>query len=196
MLSVNDVRSWGGDTETADTVIRRIIPFVNGLKTVLALLIYTSGGTAHTVTVFKPFSKTTLSAAAAASQAVINLTADPGVGTVAGAIAANDKLLIEKPDGTLHYAVVQSVSTLAITLTASVPSGGFDAGARVWFYGVAADRHPSFAPATSATTTYAADEGLVAADGVNEPLFVESSNATAAGTIRTLTAHYVRPSSP
>jgi hypothetical protein len=192
MLPVKDVRSFAGATENADTVIRTIVPFLRNLKTVIAVLGYTSGGTAHTVTILQAQSQTKLSADAASSQAVINLVADPGVGTIPGAIAANDKLVIEKPDGTLHFAVVQSVSSLAITLTANVPTGGLKAGARVWFYGTSTDKcHTVLKPATSATTFYAQDNGLAAARDKEQPMIVESTNATAAGTIAALTVHYV-----
>jgi hypothetical protein len=189
-LPIKSTWSTGGETETAGTVIRALTPVRKGLRAVLTLLSYSSGGTAHTVTVLRPLGQTTLSAAAAASQAVVNLTADPGAGTVAGGIAANDKVVIEKPDGTLHYGVVSSVATLAVTLTANVPAGGFSAGARVWFYGVNADKHPTFKPPVSAQTTFASESGVVSAERLEQPLIVESDNGTAAGTFGAVEVAY------
>jgi hypothetical protein len=182
---------YGKKTETADTAIVRTIPphkTSSGDRsyTRLTSLFYRCGTTAHTLTVMRPLGTTTLSAAALAAQAVINLVADPG------SIAANDYLVIEKPDGTFHTAIVSSVATLAITLTANVPTGGFASGAKVWFMGVAADQSDDVyeLPASTLTKYEDAAVGFAGTAGSYEPLIVYIDNGTAAGFLQQVCAAY------
>lgn len=192
-LGANKTVGYGAVTQTAGTVITRTVPPARNAYTHITCVKYTAAGTAHTVTVMRPYGKTTLSSAALAAQAVINLTADSGV-TPPGAIAANDYLVIEKPDGTYHTAVVSSVAALAITLTANVPTGGFASGATVWFMGAPADHVDAlFSGIASATTTYSEDVGSIRATlNKYEPMIVHSNNATAAGTLQQVSAAYSR----
>ena len=186
-LALNKTFSYGKVTQTADTVITRTIPPSYNAFTHITNLKYTAAGTAHTVTVMRPLAApTTLTSAAAASQAVINVAA------LAGSLAANDYLVIEKPDGTYHTGIVSSVSTLAVTLTANVPSGGFASGAKVWNLGVAADHtNLVFNGIASATTTYNDYVSSVAATVFKEqPMIVYSNNATAAGTLENVSGGY------
>lgn len=191
---------YGRKTAVADTKIDRLIDPGRGKKIKVTNLKVTVGGTAHTLTFLRPLNTTTLSAAAAAAQAVINLTADPGdysgSSVADNPIAAGDYLVIEKPDGTYHLAVVSSVSTLAITLTANVPTGGFDSGATVWFLGVAADTdphtaepHPVFTlPASGATTM--ADFLIAQVLQNNAPMLAQINNATAASVLEYINGVY------
>ena len=156
-------------------------------------LSYTNSTTAHTLSFLKHYAKTTLSSAAAAGQAVVNITADAAASLTPGAIAAGDVLVIQKPDGTWHTGQVSSVSTLAITLTANVPTGGFNSGATVFFMGAAADvvGTGDFALAASATTALSDTEAGVYSGNEDGPLVVESNNATAAGTLDFLNAVWI-----
>lgn len=179
--------AFGQLTATAGTIIRRTIAPKPGRKPVITKAVYTNSTTAHTLTCMQSLAQTTVASAAAAGQAVVNFTADPG------SIAANDVCVIQKPDGTYETMQVSSVATLAITMTTNVPTGGFAAGAKIHFMGVAAD-HSANGQLTlpvSVTTTYSDAEGGVFGGAVDAPLVVESNNATAAGTLLQLTGVYV-----
>lgn len=203
---LRDVWNAGSQTITADTLIEVVIPPKDGCRTRVMKFEYTSAGTAHTVTLMKPLGQTTLSAAAGTGQAVVNLTADPGTGTVAGGIAANDYLIIRKEStGVVYLVKVSSVATLAITLTANVPVA-FSAADTVWFYGIptnvrtnTAVGHMALLPPVSATTTFSSTdwgEGIFTTDGRDEPVIISSTNATAAGTMKLINAAYFSYGSP
>lgn len=193
-LGASRAISFGKLSQTAGTAIVRTIPPMRNMFTHLAGFRYTAQGTAHVVTVMRPFGSSTLSAAAASGQAVVNITADAQAGTGGGALAANDYVVIEKPDGTYHTGVVSSVSTLAVTLTANVPAGGFSSGAVIWFFGVAADHTDAqFNGYASATTPYADRIGGVRGTTKKyEPLIIYSPNATAAGTLESASVVYAK----
>lgn len=190
-MVVKDVFHHGKKTEAANTVIDLLVPWKPALKPVVSTVAYTNLGTAHVLTALVPLGRTTLSAGAAASQAVINLVADPGVGTAAGVIAANDYVVLENDDGSCALHKVSSVASLAITLTANLATA-ISAGKRVWFLGVIGDHATrQWALAASATTTLAdALAGIVAA-GREEPLVLNSGNATNAGIIDKVSVAYV-----
>lgn len=198
-LTVHGVFDVLAHTETAGTAIVDVIPPRKGLKTRVRKYVYTPGATTHTLTVMSPQGVTTLSAAAAAAQAVVNLTADPGTGTTSGAIAASDYVVIEKPYSagshrTYHIAKISSMSTLAATLTANVPTGGFSSGALVWFFGAAADvQHPTFTLTTGAQRTPIDDSwyGLCGTTEQNAPILLYSDNATNAGTLNYAQGIYI-----
>lgn len=204
---------YGKNTQTAGTIITQVIPPVGGKRAKLTKLVYTCGATLHTITVMRALARTTLSAAAAAAQAVINLTRDPGAyaanatsdgratpSVADNVIAANDFLLIAKPDGTWHFAQVSSVATLAITLTANVPTGGFAAGADVYFFGIITDTDPNTGAAhpiltliggTSALTTLTGDGApLVETVLQDSPMVIHSGNATNAGVLEQASGAY------
>lgn len=134
-----------------------------GCFTHITDLIYTSGATLHQLAIMRPLNWTTVSSAAAINQAVINITADPGVystnykypqpsgfstGTAVvadNAIAANDYCAYQLVDGTWVFDTVASVATLAITMTTNVPNitgGGVAAGAPFFFFGIVSDSNP------------------------------------------------------
>jgi hypothetical protein len=128
------------------------------------------------------------------------------------AIAANDYVVIELPDGTLYTDTVASVSSLNVTMNGTLPTGGASSGAKVWFFGITTDTnpcdglaHPAYNALASVVTTLGdikGDEvagfiGTVAhpstfsgMDGKGQPIIVYSNNATAAGTLdRVVAAH-------
>jgi hypothetical protein len=199
-MLIKAVGHVGYRTETADTLIEGVIPPKKGCRTRVMKATYRSGTTAHVLTLMKPLGKTTLTAAAAASQAVVNITADPGLGTLPGAIAANDYVVLRKKSTGLCYLhKVSSVSTLAITLTANL-AVALEAGDDFFFYGVTtnlataiADGQMSLETTASAVNTYegtAAGEGCFQSNGDDEPLIFSSNNATAAGFLRHIGVAY------
>ncbi len=166
-------KSYGSLTQVADTIITRLIDPHRGCFTTVADVWYTASTTAHTLTVMRPLGFTTVSSAAAAAQAVINITADPGVyshfGTIDvadNAIAANDFVCYQTADGTYTFDKVASVSGLAITMTNNVPTSTVLKGAPFWFFGIITDlnpadglAHPKFTLAASGTTKLGTDPG-------------------------------------
>ncbi len=196
--------------------------------TVLEFLQITNSTTAQTMTVLRPLSAQSLpgssggrcscylTAAAAASQAVININQDPGVFTAysypGGAaprtannvIAGSDYVAFQYPDGTWAVDTVSSVTSLAVTLTNTLATGGLAVGAPVWFFGVTTDTNPYNAIAHPAYTIPAStvinfgSEGwpFVATLGLAEPLLVYVNNATAASVLERASGAYVNRGGP
>lgn len=186
---------FGGLTATAATVITAFIPPRVGFFSLLTRILYRCAGTAHTISIQKSLNVTTLTSAAAASQAVINLAVDPGTGTVAGAIANTDYVLVQLDDGTFFLQKVASVASLAITLTTNLPATAA-AGNKVWFFGAPGDqpassqttqkRNPLLGYQILATVSVMNDwgdnaSGICQSNNPNEPIMISSNNATAAG---------------
>ncbi len=189
-----------------------------GCFTHISQLIYTATTTAHTLMVMRPFNFTTVSSAAAVSQAVINITTDPGIystkyayptpgGTppsqvADNAIAAGDYCAYQLADGTWVFDTVSSVSTLAITMTTSVPAAtsgtGVLAGSLFYFFGISTDSDPATGMVHWRTVTVAATRntygdsvvGLVAGLHKGDPLIVFSGNASNAGSVDSVIGFY------
>lgn len=181
-------------------------------------LLYTTGTTAHKVAILRPFNWTTLAAAAAGGQKVVNLADDPGVystnykyptpGNVApsqvgdNGIAASDYVAYQVADGTWVLDTVNSVSSLAVTLTTNLPTGGALAGAALFFFGAVSDKDPATGQVNWQTTTTASTNrqslvpdniaGGVQALHPGDPLVFYSPNGTAAGTLDHLSGFYAR----
>lgn len=185
----------GGKTQTAGTVIQYLVPPNRVGYTRVTTVVYVIAGTAHTLTFLRPLGATTVASAGATGQAVVNLRADPGVaaayGGISNAIAANDFVAIRTAsDDITRLYKVSSVSTLAVTMTANL-AVAVVAGDKVWFFGAAGDTdgrtgsaHPALLPTVSTTNTYTDREaGVVASIAKDEPILVNSTNATAAGTL-------------
>lgn len=203
--SPTDYYGVGGLTENAGTRIQVGIPGMPNAQTYLSLIAYKDAGTAHTITVMRKVSETTTTAATSASGTVINITADPGTGTGPGAIAASDVVAIKLTDGSWHFSAVSSVTSLAVTLSTALPStAGCASGARFLFYGAPSDTvHNSWkftGGSGSSTTYFPSNNGglpygcLARSKGADEPLVVDSNNASNAGTFVILQAFYAKPS--
>lgn len=197
LISPNRVFSFGRLTQNAGTAIVRTVDPCGGtsrrnLKSRITRIVYTAGVTAHTLTLMRALSTTTLSSAAASGQAVINLTANPGTDTPAGGIATGDYVVFQLSDGTFQTGVVSSVSTLAVTLTANVNAPGAAAGAKVWFMGAPGDHINTYALASGATTTLDGttvgrpELGFAESELGFSPLIVYINNASNAGTLQQL----------
>lgn len=151
--------NWQGD-EDAYTHITDI-----NLKT---------AATVHEINFMRPLNWTYVASAAAVNQAVINIKEDPGVystnyrypsplatGTAAvadNAIAGSDYCAYQLKDGTWVLDTVSSVSSLAITMTTSIPNvtgGGVAAGSPFFFFGVLTDKDPATGLICPAFTTTA-----------------------------------------
>ena len=179
-------KSYGRKTANAGTKIVQLIePMPNAVPHLLHVAV-TTAATAHILTVLRPLNKTTTSAAAAASQAVINITADPGdytgIRTSDNGIAANDYCVYQCTDGTWVVDTVSSVSTLAITMSNNVPTSGVSSGAPFWFFGVETDTnpndalaHPRYNLAASGLNQFGSPSASVGFDGAINGNFKASS---------------------
>ncbi len=227
-------RNLGKKSATAGTVYTQLIEPLGalGCMTASTFAQVTVGTTAQTLVAMRPLSaqaipnSTTgarcscyLTAAAAASQAVININQDPGVFTaypfLSGAtpsaprtannvIAANDYVVYQYPDGTWEANTVASVSTLAITLTNNLNTGGLAINAPVWWFGISTDTnpydaqaHPSFTlPASTIVNFGSEDTPWITSLGLNEPILFYCANATAASTLERMTAAWLNRNGP
>ncbi|OWK45783.1 hypothetical protein [Fimbriiglobus ruber] len=189
MLSTGG-NGFGNATQTAGTVINRLVPPKPGNYTRISTVVATAGTTAHTLTALRSLGYTTASAAAAASQAVVNLTANPGPS--GNQLSANDYVAIRETDGVTRLYKVSSISTLAVTLASNLVAGvGAGTAGKIWMFGLSTDTdprtgeaHPAYSVPASATTTYHDDDnGVVSSIGKDEPILLQDNNATAAGSI-------------
>lgn len=188
-------------TATAGTAITCLIPPRKRAFTRLTSVLYRCAGTAHTVSLMKAFSRTTLAAAAAASATTVVLSANPGTGTPAGAIANGDWIAIKLDDGSFFIATV-TVSGLSMTV-AALPAAAA-AGNDVFFFGVPGDHtstqtNPKPNPIKGSQIVCTASvlnswtdpaAGLCQSLEQYSPLMVHSNNATAAGTFELISAVY------
>lgn len=214
-------RSYGRLTQNAGTIIMRMIEPMQGAMTRITGVRVTTSTTAHILTLLRPLARTYFTADAAANQAVINIAADPGAypsgchtsaasaTTLSNAIAGSDYVVYECADGkTYMLDTVSSVSTLALTMTTSLPFGGVKKNGLLWFFGIVTDTNPNDAQAhprwnllASTTTVLGRADGLTSipdhplldiGGGTYQPLLLSVDNGTAASTIESVGVEYVR----
>ena len=181
--------------------------------------VYIVPTTAHLITIMRPLNWTTVSAAAVAAQAVLNITADPGnyatnykyplpngqtvPSTANNLIAANDYVVYQTTAGQWVTDTVASVSGLAITMTTNIPTGGVSAGATFYWFGISTDTDPTYneahqqfdilqAASNTAPYTLQSPNGLWQAYHEGDPMIFYSSNATTAGFIELIAGYYAR----
>jgi hypothetical protein len=163
-------------TEPAATVINQLISPAGGYKTVITRLTVTTGATAHTLTVMRPLAVVTTTAAALASQKVVNISSDPGT------IAENDLCVLTLADGTFQLNKVDSVSTLAITFDDDLEAA-MASGAKVYFLGITTDGHEQAALPADTETTFESLVGYFVANNPGYPMVLSINNATNASVI-------------
>ena len=179
----------GRKTASAGTAIPLGIPCRKGAFTRLLKLVYTTTGTAHSLACMRSLGRTTTSADAAASQAVVNVTANPGPS--GNSLSANDYVMYRTDAGLFVVDTVASISSLAVTLSSSL-SVALTAGADLWMFGLYTDTdprtgvaHPLFSNAATATDRSHSEDlvGICCAHETDEPLLLYSTNGTNAGVI-------------
>jgi len=194
---VTGIFSKGVHTETAATIIQENIPGSDGNRIALNHLLYSNQGTAHTLSFMYPGDRagcrTTASADAAISQAVLNVT-DAPVDPAGNAVASGDVIAYETSDG-WEFNTVSSLSTKAITLGTNIASPVL-AGAKVRVFGIAADKACQQAALAASVVTELGDgNGIYFIQPEycrGDPVVVQSNNATAAGTLQNLIALYLK----
>jgi hypothetical protein len=188
--------SLGRATASSGTVINHLVPPRRSAITRVSTARATAAATAHTLTCLRPIGKTTASADAATSQAVVNVTANPGPS--GNALAANDWVAIRHAvDGITRLYQVGSIAGTAVTLSANLTVAVTNRD-EFWMFGVAADTdpragaaHPGFALGANAVTIYTDTvTGVIASIGKDEPILLQSNNATNAGSLDQTTWAY------
>lgn len=178
--------------------------------TVCDQVVYTDGGTAHSLLFMRPFNWTYLTADVAANGTVVPIAYDPGVystnykyplpGSILkpaavadNAIAASDYVAFQLKDGNWHVSLITSVSSLNLTITTALPNitgGGAESGTILYFFGASGDSNPrtgTTAPAltsgagTSRVQLLSPGQGGFATFNFGDPFLFYSANATAAG---------------
>jgi len=224
-IVASGIRTLGKKTASAGTAYTAFVEPVNIFMPFLNFAQFTVSSTAHTLTIMRPLSSQQVSgqanrcscyltAAAAASQAVIAINENPGTytnyfnstpRTANNGIAANDYVAFQYPDGSWGVDTVSSVSSLNITLSNNLGTGGLAAGAPVWFFGITTDTNPYDAQAHPAYTLFAnsaplnlgaTDAPIASTFRVGEPLLLYVNNATAASTLEQLVVEYAALNGP
>lgn len=181
----------GQKTASAGTAIVTYANGKNGRYTHVLKLASTAGATAHTGYLMRDASGTTLSSSAAASQAVINVTAALTDGG-GNAIASGDYVAVQQDDGTWHVSTFASAATLAYTLNTNLTDTAAS-GNKVFCYGVVGDAwhtNYSFALASGGQTvippTGELASTIVRGNSVGAPVLFYNANATNASTLNYL----------
>ena len=202
MILYTGGEGYGKLTQTAGTRIQLLMGGVGGKFTNLINMSYTAGTTAHTITIMRGQSRTTVNGAVAGggTSVVVNAALLKGDGITVP--AANDSVGIRLSNGTWFLSTISAYNstTLTYTLNTAIPSGlKVLNGAKFVLFGVAGDSwHASytFAAAASATTNFPAlagqDMSVCRASYPGEPLMFDSNNATAAGTLNNAEVGYSR----
>ncbi len=192
----------GSKTATAGTVFTALIPPKPQAYAKIARMVYTTAGTAHTLSVLKAQGKTTTTAAQVATDTALTLSSislalDENGASLSENLAASDYVVVQHTDGTWGAYLISSVS--GSTLTIGALAKAVANGATVYgMYEVARTVGKASWQVTTRTSTtetfetYDSAIGVVASAKVNEPLLVHSSNVTAAGTLLYTAAAYTR----
>lgn len=199
-------KGWCLDSHTESLgtpIFDGVQPSINAVAK-LNLFAITCAGTAHTPTIMKALGYSTTTAAAAVSDTTIAVAAlafDP-----AQTLAANDYIAIQLASGEYFFAIVTNVTSLTLTV-AALPEA-VNSGAKVWYFGAAADAgHDVLRPPVSTTTVLQAAAPAAISDssysfvsggtryesnGLGRPLLILNANATAASTHVAMAGTYYR----
>lgn len=178
---------FGKLTQTAGTAIVQHVPGKNGAYANLIKMANTAGATAHTLTVMRDASSTTLSASAAASQAVVNVTAALTDGG-GNAIASGDYVALQQDNSTWHVTTFSSAATLAYTLGANLTYAAAS-GNKIFCYGVIGDSYhdnADYASGAGAQTVIPSGDvtgSIACGKTAGAPLLIYNANATNASTL-------------
>lgn len=207
-VQIRGQKKYGSVTQTAGTIINRMIEPMRNAIAVIEKIIYINQADAHTITILRALGVTTFAADAAASQAAFTLTADPGVylpasswSTANNTIAAGDYVVYRCADGTYRMDTIASGTQGGgnLTMTNNFPTLGVTAGDPLWFFGIKTDTNPKDAQAHPKLTVIPSGSGYgvkefndaISAFDFYEPMIVQSDNLTSAGTLNQVSVVYV-----
>lgn len=174
-------------------------------------LVYTTGTTAHAITMMQPKNFTYTTAASLKNVATLTIAYDPGVystnfaynqGQIPSSVADNaiantDYVAFQLADGTWFSSKVTSYVAPTLTLVTTLPNptgvGGVAVNTPVFFFGQASDVNPctGLLDWTTTTTASAARAAIISRDfmgGIQanhagDPLLFFSPNTAAAGSL-------------
>lgn len=178
---INDC--FGTQTQTAGTIITRVVPPVAGARSCIGWFSYDCSTTAHTLTFLVAIDEVAVSSEAASGQAVVNINRVPT--SADGSVIANtDFFVLQHEAGDWAVYKVSSASGLAITMTANLSQKVLKSS-RAFFMGQPSDHSlRQFTMLASKVTTFiGADFRVRACTSAlpDSPILVHSDNATAAG---------------
>lgn len=182
--------SYGSLTQTAGTVITRLVPPRTSLRARVTDLIYTAAATAHTITMMPALLKGKITQDAASGQAVIKIESVPTNPLDGSVLAANDIVSFQYEDGAWDLGTVSSLSGTSITLTANL-SKAVDAESAIYFHFAPADHANRRYTAAASGTLTITNGNLCTCPAKSYPIIVHSDNATNAGTLLKLGYTYV-----
>lgn len=192
MLSIVSADGVAKFTQSAGTINRVALGGLCGkLFTHVTNIRYTDTGTAHTLTLMRGATRTSVvgAVAAAGTAVVLKEALYDGAGN---AMAASDVIAIQLDNGTWHLDLVSAISTTSLTLTTAVPTGrSILDGAKIVCYGVPGDTmHAnqqydggSGSAAVNIPAVAGTAPSLCKASSSNEPIIFSSNNASNAGTL-------------
>ena len=190
---VHSYRAYDYHTETAGTAIDETVPGQDGKRLALVGFDYLNAATAHSLKVLHcgslAGSRTTVSAAAAASQKDIVCT-DAPTDPAGNATASGDIIAYKVTGGGWEFNTVASLSTLTITLTNNIAIALLS-GAAVRIFGVIGDGFNFTFGLTASVVTNYQDTILCQAPFIGDPLYVSDANATNAGFLNNMLFAYI-----
>ncbi len=175
-----------------------------------------NGSTAHTWAFLRPKNWTYLTEAATANDTTLVMYDNPGTystnlkypvasGEITAQVSDNtpasgDYVALQLDDGTWHFSLVSSLSSLTLTIATATPNitgGGAAVGRILFFFGAAGDKDPCtgridpvILPAASTTTQFSVPDGFITSFRPGEPMILYNANATAASTVASLAGFY------
>lgn len=188
--------TFGYHTETAGTTIDESVPGVDNKSLALLNIEYLAAATAHDVSVMYASgtgTRTTASAAAAISQAVLNVD-DAPKDPSGNATASGDIIAYQVSTGAWEFNTVASLSTKAITLTNNIAVAVLDE-AKVRIFGIVADGSLfSLHMLASVVGKYGSGDIALVHPYMGDPFYVSSDNATNAGFLNNMVFGYINKS--
>lgn len=201
--SLNGGFSITAQTQTAGTPIVAVCPPKGErFRTRLSFASYVAAGTAHDLVVMKALARTKATAAAAASQAVLNIESSSFIGQT---LAANDWIVVRHSNGSYGAYKVSSISSLEVTLDSSLTLPVSE-NAPVWIMGAPGETpHVTLAVAANTNKDFVfGDSGVDSGylphrvsstdytrSGFGDPLLLYSANGSNAGKLNAAAGVYL-----
>jgi hypothetical protein len=191
--------SWDHHTEAAATPILEVVPPVTGKKVRVTSTVYTPAATVHDIVFMRTIATVELTAASAASDTTLDLSAATFGGDT---LASGDYVILEHGDGTYGAYLASNLATLVLTVNAI--SKAANVGANVYIMGAPGDTsyHNTVKSIASTRTEFIDpvggvmdgdyDIGTYSSDGLGLPVLIYSANGTNAGVMNWGSAIYVR----
>ena len=187
---LEDVASYGYDTEAAATAIRLNIPGKAGKRIAIRAWGAQCGATATYMYFMRVLGRTTVNGAQASGITTQIVLTDATYG--GATLATNDWLAFKMDDGTVHFSYVTGGTYRSLTINDALDDTMAD-GNEVWAFMAYGDEgHLKYKLTTSAQTTGELDGGMFYADAKGDPMIVYHANdAAVAGSIDYVTVDFI-----